>query len=100
MMYAKVVRRIVREPNAKGTEHSVYDVYVDVGFFSPLIKKWEILKSSLTREELMKYMIIWLADTYNSKIYVTADDYDRTRKGVTTQRPMRKAAVWGDYPLQ
>lgn len=68
MMYAKIVRRI-----ARGTEHSVYDVYVDVGIFSPLIKKWKIVKSSLTREELMKYMIIWLADTSNNKIYVTAE---------------------------
>lgn len=73
MVYVKVVRRIIKEPNAKETEHGVYDVYVDVGFFSPLIKKWEILKSSLTRKELMKYMIIWLADTSNSKIYVTAE---------------------------
>lgn len=71
MMYAKIVRRIAR--GTERTEHSVYDVYVDVGIFSPLIKKWKIVKSSLTREELMKYMIIWLADTSNSKIYVTAE---------------------------
>lgn len=71
MMYAKIVRRIAR--GTERTEHSVYNVYVDVGIFSPLIKKWKIVKSSLTREELMKYMIIWLADTSNSKIYVTAE---------------------------
>jgi len=68
-MYVKVVRRIAR----RGTEYSFYDVYVDVGFFSPLIKKWELAKSSLTREQLMKYMAIWLADTSNSKIYVEAE---------------------------
>lgn len=51
----------------------VYDVYFDVGLFSPLIKKWKIDKSALTREEVMKYLEPWILDTAHNKIYV---DYE------------------------
>lgn len=73
MIRIKIVRRFAREPNAKGMKPIVYDVYFDVGFFSPLIKKWKMDESGLTKEELMKYMTIWLADTSNNKIYVEAE---------------------------
>ena len=55
----------------KGTEPEVYDVYFDVGLFSPLIKKWKIDKSALTREDVIKYIEPWLLDIAHSKIYVT-----------------------------
>lgn len=54
----------------KGTEPEVYDVYFDVGLFSPLIKKWKIDKSALTREEVIKYIAPWLLDIAGSNIYV------------------------------
>lgn len=54
----------------KGTEPEVYDVYFDVGLFSPLIKKWKIDKSGLTREELIKYMTPWWLDISGSNVYV------------------------------
>lgn len=55
------------------SEPEVYDIYFDVGLFSPLIKKWIIDKSALTREEAIKYITPWLLDTANNKIYVDTE---------------------------
>jgi hypothetical protein len=73
MTNIKVVRRLARGQYEEGTEPEVYDVYFDVGLFSPLIKKWKIDKSALTREEVMKYLERWILDTAHNKIYV---DYE------------------------
>lgn len=54
----------------KGTEPVLYDVYFDVGLLSPLIKKWKIDKSALTREEVIKYIAPWLLDIAGSNISV------------------------------
>lgn len=62
MINIKIVR--------KGTEPEVYDVYFDVGLFSPLIKRWKIDESGLTREEVIKYIEPWLLDVAGSNIYV------------------------------
>ena len=64
MINIKIVRRLARGP---------YDIYFDVGLFSPLIKRWKIDKSALTREEAIKYITPWLLDTANNKIYVTTE---------------------------
>lgn len=50
-----------------------YMIYFDDGMFSPLIKKWKIYKSALTRAEAIKYITPWLLDTANNKIYVTTE---------------------------
>jgi len=71
MINIKIVRRLVRSPYLEGEEHDVYDIYFDVGLFSPLIKKWKIDKFALTREETIKYITPWLVDVANTKIYVT-----------------------------
>jgi len=69
MTNIKIVRRLIR-----GWRYQdVYDIYFDVGLFSPLIKKWKIDKSALTREEAIKYLMPWLLDTANNKIYVTTE---------------------------
>lgn len=73
MTNIKIVRRFARGQYEEGTELEVYDIYFDVGLFSPLIKKWEIDKSALTREEAIKYITPWLLDTANNKIYVTSE---------------------------
>ena len=73
MTNIKIVRRLARRPHEEGTEAEVYDIYFDVGLFSPLIKKWKIDKSALTREEAIKYITPWLLDTANNKIYVTVE---------------------------
>ena len=73
MINIKVVRRFARGQYEEGTEPEVYDIYFDVGLFSPLIKKWKIDKSALTREEVMKYLERWILDTAYNKIYV---DYE------------------------
>ena len=70
MTNIKVVRRFAIGYYEEGTEPVVYDVYFDVGLFSPLIKKWKIDKSALTREEVMKYLEPWILDTAHNKIYV------------------------------
>ena len=44
MTNIKIVRRFAKGQYEEGTEPEVYDVYFDVGFFSPLIKKWKIWK--------------------------------------------------------
>lgn len=44
MTNIKIVRRFAKGPYEEGTEPEVYDVYFDVGLFSPLIKKWKIWK--------------------------------------------------------
>ena len=62
MINIKIVR--------KGTEPEVYDVYFDVGLFSPLIKRWKIDESGLTREEVIKYIEPWLLDVAGRNIYV------------------------------
>jgi hypothetical protein len=69
----KIVRRFARGQYQEGTEPEVYDIYFDVGLLSPLIKKWKIDKSALTREEAMKYLEIYLLDTAGNKIYVTTN---------------------------
>ena len=69
MANIKIVRRI-----ARGWQYrEVYDIYFDVGLFSPLIKKWKIDKSGLTREEAIKYITPWLVDIAGNKIYVTTE---------------------------
>lgn len=73
MTNIKIVRRFARGQYKEGTEPEVYDIYFDVGLFSPLIKKWKIDKSALTREEAIKYLMPWLLDTANNKIYVTTE---------------------------
>lgn len=70
MTNIKIVRRLVKGQYEEGTEPEVYDVYFDVGLFSPIIKKWKIDKSGLTREELIKYIAPWLLDIAGSNIYV------------------------------
>lgn len=73
MTNIKVARRFAKGYYEEGTELEVYDIYFDVGLFSPLIKKWKIDKSALTREEAIKYITPWLLDTANNKIYVTVE---------------------------
>lgn len=58
---------------AARTEPEVYDVYFDVGLFSPLIKKWKIDKSALTREAAIKYIEPWLLDIAGNRIYVVVE---------------------------
>lgn len=73
MTNIKIVRRFARGQYEEGNEPEVYDIYFDVGLFSPLIKKWKIDKSALTREEAIKYITPWLLDTAHNKIYVTTE---------------------------
>lgn len=69
MTNIKIVRRIVR-----GWQYrEVYDIYFDVGLLSPLIKKWKLDKSALTREEAIKCIMPWLVDIAGNKIYVTTE---------------------------
>ena len=70
MTNIKIVRRFAKGLYEEGTESEVYDVYFDVGLFSPLIKKWKIGKSALTREKAIKYIEPWLLDVAGNKIYV------------------------------
>ena len=70
MANIKIVRRLARGQYEEGTEPEVYDIYFDVGLFSPLIKKWKIDKSTLTREEAMEYLKPWILDIAHNKIYV------------------------------
>jgi len=71
MTNIKIVRRLARYQES--TEPKVYDIYFDVGLFSPLIKKWKLDKSALTREEAIKYVTPWLVDIAGNKIYVTTE---------------------------
>ncbi len=71
MIYIKVVRRFARGYYPEGEEPEVYDIYFDCGIFSPLIRKWVIDKSALTREETLKYLEPWIVDVANVKIYTT-----------------------------
>lgn len=73
MTNIKIVRRFAKGQYEEGTELEVYDVYFDVGLFSPLIKKWKIDKSALTREETIKYIKPWLLDMSDNKIYVVVE---------------------------
>lgn len=73
MTNIKIVRRLAKGQYEEGTEPEVYDIYFDVGMFSPLIKKWKIGESSLTREEVIEYIKPWLVDIGNNKIYVTVE---------------------------
>ena len=61
-MKIKIVRRLAKGPYPEGTEPEVYDIYQDVGLFSPLFSKWVIDKSSLDREEALKYLCTYLLD--------------------------------------
>lgn len=71
MTNIKIVRRLAKWQYEKVSEPEVYDVYFDVGLLSPLIKRWKIYESGLTREELIKYYIEpWLLDVAGSNIYV------------------------------
>lgn len=65
--------KIVRRPTCGWRYQEVYDIYFDVGLFSPLIKKWKLDKSALTREEAIKYIMPWLVDIAGNKIYVTTE---------------------------
>ena len=69
MTNIKIVRRLAHGWRYK----EVYDIYFDVGLFSPLIKKWKLDKSDLTREEAIKYIMPWLVDIAGNKIYVTTE---------------------------
>ena len=73
MTNIKIVRRFAIGQYEEGTEPKVYDIYFDVGLFSPLIKKWKIDKSALTRKEAIKYIKPWLLDMANNKIYVVVE---------------------------
>ena len=73
MINIKIVRRFAKGPYEEGTEPEVYDIYLDVSLFSPLIKKWKIDKSALTREEVIEYIEPWLLDIAGIKIYVDAE---------------------------
>lgn len=73
MTNIKVVRRFAKGSYKERTELEVYDIYFDVGLFSPLIKKWKIDKSALTREEAIKYITPWLVDIVGNKIYVVVE---------------------------
>lgn len=73
MTNIKVVRRFACRQCKEGAVREVYDVYFDVGLFSPLIKKWKLDKSALTREEVIKYLEPWLVDIAYNKIYVTVE---------------------------
>ena len=73
MTTIKIVRRFAKGQYEEGTEPELYDIYFDIGLFSPLIKKWNIAKSALTREEAIKYIEPWLLDTASNKIYVVAE---------------------------
>ena len=57
MTNIKITRRLARGQYEEGTEPEVYDIYFDVGLFNPLLKKWKIDKSALTREEAIKYAL-------------------------------------------
>jgi len=61
-MKIKVVRRLAKGPYPEGEEPEVYDIYQDVSLFSPLIKKWMIDKSALTREETLAYLETYILD--------------------------------------
>lgn len=73
MTSIKIVRRFAKCSYEEGTEPEVYDIYFDVGLFSPLIKRWKIDKASLDREEAIKYLEPWLLDIANNKIYVAVE---------------------------
>lgn len=73
MTNIKIVRKFAKGQYEEETEPVVYDVYFDVGLFSPLIKKWKIDKSALTREEVIKYIEPWLLDIACNKIYVVVE---------------------------
>ena len=73
MTNIKIIRRFAKGQYEEGTEPEVYDVYFDVGFFSPLIKKWKVDKSALTREEVIKYIEPWVLDIGVNKIYVVVE---------------------------
>ena len=70
MTNIKIVRRFAKGPYEEGTEPEVYDIYFRVGLF---IKKWEISKSALTREEVIGCIEPWLLDIAGNKIYVVAE---------------------------
>ena len=69
MTNIKIVRRIA----CGRCYQEVYDIYFDVSLFSPLIKKWKLDKSALTREDAIKYITPWLVDVAGNKIYVTTE---------------------------
>lgn len=73
MKNIKIVRRFAKGQYEEGTEPEVYDIYFDVGIFSPLIKRWKIDKASLDREEAIKYIEPWLLDVAGNKIYVAVE---------------------------
>lgn len=68
-MKIKVVRRPARGPYPEGEEPEVYDIYYDVGLFSPLKRKWIIDKSSLDRDEVLKHIQTWILDV-SSKVII------------------------------
>lgn len=73
MTNIKIVRRFAKGQYEEGTEPEVYDIYFDVGIFSPLIKRWKIDKVSLDREEAIKYLEPYLLDIAGNKIYVAVE---------------------------
>lgn len=68
-MKIKVIRRPARGPYPEGEEPEVYDIYYDVGLFSPLRRKWKIEKSSLDKDEVLKYIQNWVLDL-SSKVII------------------------------
>jgi hypothetical protein len=73
MTNIKIVRRFARGQYEEGAEPEVYDIYFDVGIFSPFIKKWKIDKSALTKEEAIEYITPWIIDMAGNKIYTTTE---------------------------
>jgi len=67
-MKIKVTRRPAKGPYQEGEEPEVYDIYYDVGLFSPLKRKWKIDKSSLDRDEVLKYIQNWVLDVSSEVI--------------------------------
>ena len=61
-MKIKIVRRHAKGSYPEGEEPEVYDIYQDVGLFSPLKSKWVIDKSSLDRDEALKYISTYILD--------------------------------------
>lgn len=80
MTNIKVVRRLACGQYEEGNESEVYDIYFDVGLFSPLIKKWMLDKSALTRKEAIEYITPWLLDIARTKIYVTYEKINHKRR--------------------
>ena len=97
MTNIKIVRRFARGQYEEGTEPEVYDIYFDVGLFSPLIKKWKIDKSALTREEAIKYIEPWLLDMADNKIFVVVKKKKKTSEIMNENLNFVEILIWRTY---